>query len=154
MCARLLFSSSYAHPSTAVEKKYPGDRERLGRLSLIEGSIYLVTAVITSLTYMPLSRGLPKAGPNGQPCSCREQKSQWCCRTSFRLGEEKPLPGLRRVLRAKQVWERHKRKCVYLVCYSSLFDDLMSLLQSHLVDGSTRYFCNSSLFHQTPLIMA
>ncbi len=37
---RLLFLS-HAHPSTAVEKKFPGDRERLARLSLIEGSIYL-----------------------------------------------------------------------------------------------------------------
>jgi hypothetical protein len=33
---------SYAHQSTAVEKKFPGDRERLGRLSLIEGSTDLV----------------------------------------------------------------------------------------------------------------
>src|SRR6266567_7669161 len=102
---------------------------------------------------MPLSRGLPKAGPNGQPCSRREQKSQWCCRTPFRLGEEKPLPGLRRVLRTKQVWERHKWKCVYLVCYTSLFDDLTGLLQLRLVDGSTKYFFNPSLFHPTPLIM-
>jgi hypothetical protein len=33
---------SQAHPSTAVEKKFPGDRDRLARLSLIEGSTYLV----------------------------------------------------------------------------------------------------------------
>jgi len=111
MYARLLLLPGYAHPSAAVEKKYPGDRDRLARLSLIEGSIYLIKSP-PSLMYMPLSRGLSKADPNGQPCSRREQKGQWCCRTPFRLGKEKPLSGFRRVLRAKQVWERHKWKCV------------------------------------------
>ena len=106
------------------------------------------------LTYIPLSRGLPKAGPNGQPRSRWEQKSQWCCRTPFRPGEEEPLPRLRRVLREKQVWERHKRKCVYLVCYTGLFDDLTTLLQSPLVDGSTKYVFSPPLFHLTPLTMA
>lgn len=43
MYARVFLLPSHAHPSTAVEKKFPGDRERLGRLSLIEGSTYLVT---------------------------------------------------------------------------------------------------------------
>ena len=33
---------NYAHPPTAVEKKYPGDRDKLGRLSLIEGSVNFV----------------------------------------------------------------------------------------------------------------
>jgi hypothetical protein len=49
MYARFLLLSSYAHSSTAVEKKYPGDRDRLGRLSLIEGSIYLVTCQVITL---------------------------------------------------------------------------------------------------------
>ena len=41
--AFFLLLPSYAHLSTAVEKKFPGDRDRLARLSLIEGSIYLIT---------------------------------------------------------------------------------------------------------------
>jgi len=36
-------------------------------------------------------------------------------------------------------------------CYTSLSDDLMSLLQSRLVDGSTKYFFNPSLLRPTPL---
>ena len=31
--------STYVHPIAAVEKMFPGDREKLSRLSLIEGSV-------------------------------------------------------------------------------------------------------------------
>ena len=72
-------------------------------------------------------RGVPQARPNGQPRSRWEQASQWCSRTPFRLGTEKPLPGLRRVLREKQVRERHKRKCVYTIGYKNLPMDSSSL---------------------------
>ncbi len=40
MYARRSLLLSYAHPSTAVEKKFAGDRDKLARLSLIEGHIH------------------------------------------------------------------------------------------------------------------
>ena len=61
---------TYANSSLAVEKKFPGDRERLARLSLIEG-YFSVTCFGFVVSDIFPRRGLPQAGPHGQSRCCR-----------------------------------------------------------------------------------
>jgi hypothetical protein len=66
---------TYAYSLLAVEKKFPGDRERLSRLSLIEG-LSPVTCFGIAVSDMLPRRGLPQASPHGQSCCRRQQESQ------------------------------------------------------------------------------
>lgn len=52
--------------SLAVEKKFPGDREKLARMSLIEGTPPPRTYTLVTLTNNSLCRGLPAKRSHGQ----------------------------------------------------------------------------------------
>ena len=73
---------SHAHPPKAVEKKFPGDRERLARLSLIEGSTYL--AICYHITVVNLKDVLQRASPS---------RSEWPTSQSSGAGESMVLPN-------------------------------------------------------------
>lgn len=53
-----------AYSLPAVEKKFPGDRDKLSRLSLIEGHSS-VTCLGIAMSDMLPRRGFPQASPNG-----------------------------------------------------------------------------------------
>lgn len=61
----------------AVEKVFPEDRDRLARMSLIEGCSYCYSW--QSVTH-ELLRGFSKASSNGASCRDWQSQSQWCCR--------------------------------------------------------------------------
>lgn len=73
---------SYAHRSTAVEKKFPGDRDRLSRLSLIEGSAYLVIGYAIFVINVEVI--LQRASPS---------KSEWPTSQSSDADESMVLPN-------------------------------------------------------------
>lgn len=55
---------THAYSLLAVERKFPGDRDKLARLSLIEGHSSVTCFGIAMSDMLP-RRGFPQAGPHG-----------------------------------------------------------------------------------------
>ena len=73
---------SYVHTSTAVEKKFPGDRDKLARLSLIEGGTYL--PICYAIIVVNVGEILQRASPS---------KSEWPTSQSSGAEESTVLPN-------------------------------------------------------------
>ena len=94
-----------------VEKKFPGDRDRLGRMSLIQGRFLAKVEYRDVLKYGCGLRGLSSECQNGMVSDCWKSRSEWSSRTSFAAGQSH-AQRLCRTLRSGQVQKRHERNNV------------------------------------------